>query len=688
MAILKINHWVKLFKNKQSRLIAVTIIIGIILRLIFALFFNHAFDFFNIIALVKSIADTGNLTEGFIVIKNSINHNVQLYGKIYYQIAAFWMFLLEKAGLIDIKYIFDNQPYHQSSSYMIGFLHWGPYLYQLVAIKLIQFLYDFIYLFFLTKIARLISAKNTKAHLLTTLFWALNPLPIFSSYALFQSDLAMVSFLVGGVYFSLKSLKTDLNKIVSFNKLAAFIFFAIGGVIKQVPLLFVPIFLILLSNNLISLLINGVAFAVSYLVILQPFSRDVYLTKKFFINSQESLALFNFNLNGTSVFLLLYIILFITLIIYKDKIAFSSINLIKISTALLAIIYLSEESSFLYTQFNIWIMPFLFFIALKEPIYGLFLFAPLLGFYKRAIADTDVMIGSLAITLGTPLHQTLSYEELISNYINPAIFYSLINTGLAFSYLLLIGLMVNKTPAIIIAVKNRLKAITQVINLRKIILIIFFAYLSIIAFDYWLRSRYIRLTNFEYKKEAKEIKLVERPVTVDIDNPRKVKISGFQIEIFTKERVTNNFVTFAISDKTTGKQLFKQDIHNLNFLNSKNNVFKLYLPQPIDNQKFRLVISTSKSNANIFLKEGIIINKSGDEDFFNGYSRYYKNPPVHFRYIDKPIVLNVIGWYEKKDVFNQLKQHFLIKPSFFKFYGALIISLAFVALGLHLWPVK
>jgi hypothetical protein len=58
------------------------------------LFVTHFFDMFNILALSKSVADSGQLAPGF-----SVTGTVQLYGKIYYEVAAAWLYVLQLSAL-------------------------------------------------------------------------------------------------------------------------------------------------------------------------------------------------------------------------------------------------------------------------------------------------------------------------------------------------------------------------------------------------------------------------------------------------------------------------------------------------------------------------------------------------------------------------------------------------------------
>ncbi len=353
---------VKVFFHNRRKLISF-VILGIIVRLIFAILFTHSFDFFNILVLIKSVADTGNIVEGFFVVKKIMSLDIQLYGKIYYQLAAVWLNILDFLKIIDIRYIFDNKGYTEAESYLSGFGQWSPPLYQLTSIKLFQFIYDFIFLFYFIKIATLIFGPKYNKYLV--LFWALNLPMIYVGYAMFQSDLAMVAFLIGGIYYAIIASKEN-SKIMSRSILLMLVFFAIGAVIKQVPILFVIPFLMVISRSVKSFMISSVFFGFCYVLLSQSYLKDGALMKQFFLNSEESLALFHFRLNDVPIFLVLYLLFTIGVYIFRTHIQTNNFHIITISTILLLIVFISEDMRYFFVQFSIWIIPFLALLTIKD----------------------------------------------------------------------------------------------------------------------------------------------------------------------------------------------------------------------------------------------------------------------------------------------------------------------------------
>ncbi|KKQ38136.1 MAG: hypothetical protein US54_C0017G0002 [Candidatus Roizmanbacteria bacterium GW2011_GWA2_37_7] len=419
----------KIIRFIQKHLLFISIIaFGIGLRLFFAFSFNHLFDYFNILVLAKSTADTNSLLEGFFVLKNAIQHESQLFGKIYYQVIAVWLYFLDAIKIIDLSFIFDTKPYNPEAPYMSGFSHWGPLHYQATAIKLIQFLYEGIFLFFFLSTLRLIKKHSYNSLLIGALFWALNPFMIYATYVPFQSDLAMTTFLLGGVYFALKILINKEKRLTSKNLILMSICFAIGAIIKQVPILFIVPFLIIIAPTFLSFLLNAGIFALAYFVISQPFSADSVLMKTFFLTSDESTALFNFTLNNASIVIIAYCLAVLLIFLFRNKIRENPFNIIRISIILLSIVYISEDLSFLYAQFNIWIMPFLIIMAFLDPIYAVFLLVPILGFYRWIIIDNGSMTGSMWLTYGAPLDKIPSFESLLNNVLQPKLIHRFINS--------------------------------------------------------------------------------------------------------------------------------------------------------------------------------------------------------------------------------------------------------------------
>ncbi|MCL4386686.1 MAG: hypothetical protein M1326_10320 [Cyanobacteria bacterium] len=532
----------------KNRKIISLILIGVVFRLLFSLFFTHIFDFRNILALVKSVADTGGITAGFFVLKKS-GFEIQLYGKIYYQIAALWLFILDKLKLIDIRYLFDIGAYKNFSSYMVGLYQWDPPLYQFVSIKLIQFFYDFVFLYFFYKLALEIKIKNTS---LVLLLWAINPFLVFAPYAMFQSDLAMLAFLTGGIYFAVKSLNNIQNK-TKYILLSLFCL-AIGAVIKQVPILFLPVVLIIFSETIISFILYLLFFLFAYVIISQPWSSDASFIKQFFLQSKESLALFNFQLNGVSIFLLSYCILIFFILINKNKIRLNSYFLVHISILIIGLILITENSDFLFPQFNIWIIPFLILIALLDHKYSIFIAAPIIGFLKRSMIDNDFLSGALSTSFGKQLSHLPRSELILLQLFNPTLINIFLNTLIIATYLLLFVLIIGTFLK-----SSKLNAFLAKYEIyfqkyyKSILILFFLSYFVFLFPQYSVKSKYVILNTGSYEDINTPIYLKNQKISLVISNPNLLTINGLKIQAVLKNGNNYDSLIFQFINKDDNK---------------------------------------------------------------------------------------------------------------------------------------
>src|SRR5207248_2301691 len=114
--------------------------------------------------------------------------------------------------------------------------------------------------------------------------------------------------------------------------------------------------------------------------------------------------------------------------IFRGLIFKLPINFIKLIIILLVIIYISEESGNLFSQFNIWILPFIALVALYDPFYTLFFIAPILGYFKRIHIDSSLLTGSLSLSLGPHLTNVPDYRTLLQNVIESSLISLLIQS--------------------------------------------------------------------------------------------------------------------------------------------------------------------------------------------------------------------------------------------------------------------
>ncbi|MDO8497950.1 MAG: hypothetical protein Q7S61_05410 [bacterium] len=646
-------------KNK-SVLIGL-LLLGIFIRLVAVFLLNYSYDFFNILAIIKSVADTGNMSDGFLALSRH-GFQIQLYGKIYYQIAAFWLLILEKVKILEIKYIFDTKPFKDSYTYMDGLFQWGVPLYQMVAIKLSQVFYDILFVIFLIKTGSLLRLKNSKALML---FWAVTPFLILIPYAMFQSDFAMLSFLMAGTYFWLKSTSDEHNKSIV-PKLLCLFFFVLGGITKQVPMLFIPFALISFSKNIKSFLVYSLCAGVFYILLGQSWGSDTQLIKQFFLNSIESTAIFNFQLNGVSLFLFAYFAILFFYFLNQEK--FKGIYTIYLIAIVIFIVYITEDAALLFPQFSIWILPFLALISLHKPAYSWMLFIPFVLFMKRFITDSDLLAGVFLPTLGNRLGSVIDYKTFIQAYFSPNLIGLILTSFAGFLQILAIGSLLNEF--ITLPILNRLHETIGKLkwDLVKVTKLIFFLYLLLLLADFTFKSRFIPLPSPNLEESQKEIALTGKPLSIYIENPKPNTITTVDLAIRRKQ-ITFPDTTVLRFKNPQGKILSETKVSDYAFPTVREYV-TVFLKKPVSEKKLILEIYKEHGYNEIALQEALFIpgRYMGLGRFKTGYDEPLDSEYITTSYPKTKFMVGFRGVYGIDDVFNALSFHIQNKPKFFLLY--------------------
>ncbi len=643
---------------EKYKLLIFFIALGIFIRLISALAFNHMFDFRNILSLMKSVADTGNLTDGFFVLKRQ-GLEVQLYGKIYYQLGALWLWFLHFIKILDINYLFDVKPFDKSYSYMVGLGQWNPPLYQLVAIKLSQFFYDFLFLYFFYKSAQILEIRNKS---LVVLFWAINPYIIFTAYAMFQSDLAMLSFFMGGIYFTLKVLKNDSSN-TGRDKILSLIFYSIGAVIKQLPILIIPFVIVLYSKRISSFLFYCLVFILSYIIVSQPWSSDAELIRLFFLTSKESMALFNFVLNNVPIFFILYLSLFgFVLLGHKERFNIP-FNFLLLVTIILSCVYISEDNSFFFPQFNVWIMPFIILIALVKNEYAIFLLAPVIGFIKRSMLDNDFFSGSLSETFGSLFSTMPKYEQILKSSFNSHLIDWMLNSIMVFLYLFFIYLLLSEIR-IFPSIKERYNYITLFLKkyYLQILSISLLSYYVFLGLDSAFKSRYVTFRGREQQEVVQDVHLNAESISMQIKNPNRHIINALELRTSRKDVKSKDNVVFTFTDLDTGKKLLEQKVFDYYFPLDAGPTF-IFLKKGLSAKNMKLEISKESTQNDIVVYKAKFI--SPPQEFLPGrIELVFKKDPILIQLRGQHPIMHIIYSFGRQ-VFN--------KPTFFISYLILLL---------------
>jgi|GEM_PF-2627048 len=663
------------FFNRHKKIIK-WVLIGIAVRLIISFLINAPFDFFNILAISKSVADTCSLVDGFFALKRH-GLEVQLYGKIFYQLTALCLKTLEKARILETQYLFDNKPFQEASLYLSKLFKWGPPLYQLISIKMLQLLFDGIFIFFFYKIAKII--KPTEAHQVL-FFWALTPFLMIAPYAVFQSDFAMLTCMVAGVYFWIKGNRDTHHKLISPNTCLTFLFLGLGAVIKQVPLLLIPFTVISFSKNFKVFILHVLNGAFFYFLFTQPWDKDTTLMKQYFLFSKESTAIFNFQLNSSSVFILSYLLLLFFVLIKKNEVFNKQTAPIYLTTLLLSIIYITEDSTFLFPQFNLWIFPFLALLTLIKAEYGLLMIAPVLGFFKRAMIGVD-LAGLLKPTFGYGFEHLLDYQYIVRGLFNPDLFGLFITSSMIAVYVVLTVLLMGDLFNIS-SIHNFKVKIADNLDLKKITLLFLSFYLILFISDFAIKTRLTILPSQNYQLTNNRFLLSTQPLKFSVNNPKSKAINGLELHIQKNDinYVDNTILKFVDEN---GKVILLHKINDFLFPLAPDN-YTVVLNKTIKNKKFTVEIYKEKGYNTISLFEAKFVGEIIGNTL-------YDNPPqdeVLQIFFPKQIFeVKLRGQYEPYQMLNGIRYHINQKPAFFKIYFLIIGTLIFIVFTLS-FPVR
>lgn len=608
--------------------------LALLIRLTYIFLFNYLFDFLNIIILSTSVLRTGNLFQGVEKIIQDSNHITQLFGKVYYQLLSIWLFILDRIGIIDKDYFLRN-------SY--------PYHYQLLSIKIIQLFFELLFVIFIVLLIKenLIFFKKRLRIIIFALL--LNPFFIFSPYGMFQSDLLMITFLIVSLYF----FSAYKNKKNNFYLPFASLFLSISILIKQLPLLFIPLFLKFINkrlNNTIFLL----SFLSFYLVFSQPFSLDYLLQKKLFLTSPESMALFDFRLNNISIFLLLFLAVIIKVFISKGE--FNFLKLTINITLIICLVYLFSNNSKLFFQFSSWIFPFLILITSRDSSFTIFLLIPFISFLKFALENYAVLTPSFVASLGAPLNFSISLEEIANQYLNIDLLRIMINSLWGFILIWLAFKILNF---------NIPKKLNTSFSIEKITIFLLITFLLINFFDLNYRKKFTKLTMYDYQEAVSKKYLRNDPISIKINNPQSIKLTGLEMELFFEKEREDSFIEILAFDDA-GRTIFEKKLPEISFFDNKNSLIKIFFPRMTDNKKIFITIKVNNKLSNVYYYS---YNRKSQTNlgYLDIYDNFYKKSYLKLS-SENNIKVNLIGDYSWRLMFENIKENLKIKPKFYVLY--------------------
>lgn len=655
------------------RLPVVYLLIGIALRLIYNFLFNHLIDITWHLAFARSVAETGNLTEGFLAVLRAGDES-QLHGKIWYQLIALWLHFLNFVKIIKLELLLDTRPFTETFTYLIGFRQWSPPLYQLISIKLIQFVWDIPLAIYLYLTAKELGVK--KPHYIL-LFWAVNPYLMMVGYAIMMTEIAMLTAFVAGCYYWIKALRsTQKNNYYIFGILTA-VLLALGAVIKQTPLLLIPFAILSLTKNIRTFLIFSIAAGCSYLLLRQPWAPDAILVKKYFFLSPQSTGIFKFTFNRVPYFLLFYGLLFFIVSLNRKIISANVHNIFKLVTVILCLIYITDTVFFV--QFVTWILPFAGLIALSDAKNLWILFSTLLAVTLKTLHSGDYFSTLLSPTIGSRYSNYLNNSVLINKYFSYQLYDSLLHTIIIILFIItavsLITQLFNKTDRLGELIQEKIKKF----DYKKIVWIFFFLYLFFIIADYVVKSPYISLPQQQFQISDREVKVTRDPLLIRVNNPQKYSINAIQLSTIRKAFPYDEHTVFRFSKN--GRELFTQKVHDFEFPTKSDDLFTIFLDKPIKEKQFDVAIYKEKGINEIIFYEAKQISELSvpGNKLYVGYDTPQGNEVLDVQFADQIFPFYLRGSYGINDIIKGLRSHFTGKAKTI-FYGSYFLSIILLLL--------
>lgn len=219
--------------------------------------------------------------------------------------------------------------------------------YQTVELFKTLFLLKFPYLFFDFLLAYLLyrifgSKKGKTAFKL----WMINPLTLYATFAMGQFDIMPTLLIVASIFFGSRG-----KKFLSVAMLG------IGGAFKLFPLLFLPLFVLLLDKRFwqrLLLLVTGVA---PYLVIITPYFlfSPMYRQSAFLTSQAEKMLYMKLPLSGAE-YLSVFALGYFGLLFFTTRLAGQKEILWKVGLVLMLLFF---SITHYHPQWFLWITPFL-----------------------------------------------------------------------------------------------------------------------------------------------------------------------------------------------------------------------------------------------------------------------------------------------------------------------------------------
>ncbi len=217
----------------------------------------------------------------------------------------------------------------------------------LFLLKLPYLLFDFLLAFLLY---RLFTQKKAE---IAFKLWMVNPLTLYTTFAMGQIDIFPTLMIVAALFFAFKE-----------KKEWSVLMLGLGGAFKLVPLLFLPIFALVLEKGFwrrMKLLLIGAA---PYLVIVAPYLlfSPMYRQSAFLASQTEKMLYLKLPLSGAE-YLSVFAIGYFLLLFLANKLTGKKEALWQIGLALMLLFF---SVTHYHPQWFLWLTPFLIWLVIAK----------------------------------------------------------------------------------------------------------------------------------------------------------------------------------------------------------------------------------------------------------------------------------------------------------------------------------
>jgi hypothetical protein len=276
-------------------------------------------------------------------------------------------------------------------------------------LKLPYLLFDFLLAFLLLKIFK---EKGHQAFKI----WMINPLTLYATFAMGQFDIIPTLLVVASIFLALKN-----------KKFLAVAMLGIGGAFKMFPLLFLPLFALLLERSFWRRVWLFTIGLLPYLLIITPYFlfSSMYRQTAFLANQAEKMLYMKLPLSGAE-YLSVFMVAYFILLILAAKSKFQKDSLWRFGLVLMLLFFAVTHY---HPQWFLWIAPFLVWGWLN---YGTKHRPYLILLFGCWLSLTLFFESSLHIGLFAPIAPGLlkmgSLTDLVGRFYDPFLIKSLIRS--------------------------------------------------------------------------------------------------------------------------------------------------------------------------------------------------------------------------------------------------------------------